>query len=150
MLKKAPRVIEKEWLDVFFRFKASIVKCPHCKEETFISQQGDNICIECKKKITVFNAIQFSTVTLPLYPGTKLMMWHVDSSQNDVTTKLGEVIANPSNSNMFGIKNLSTLSWKVNLPDGSQKPLASGAVVPIKKGFTIGCTTNPKDAGKII
>ena len=65
------------------------------RKKTFISQQGDNICIECKKKITVFNAIQFSTVTLPLYPGTKLMMWHVDSSQNDVTTKLGEVIANP-------------------------------------------------------
>ena len=78
------------------------------------------------------------------------MMWHADSSQNDVETKLGEIVANPSNPNMFGIKNLSTLSWKVNLPDGSQKPLAPGAVVPVKKDFTIECTTNPKDAGKII
>lgn len=150
MLKKAPRVIEKEWLDAFFRFKASIVRCPYCGEETFIVRQGDNICIECKKKITVPNAIQFSTVTVPLYPGTKLMMWHADSSQNDVDTQLGEVIANPGNPNLFGIRNLSKLSWKVNLPDGTQRPLTPGAVVPVKKNFTIECTTNPKDAGKII
>jgi serine/threonine protein kinase len=31
MMKQAPRVIEKEWLDVFFRLKAGIVKFPHCK-----------------------------------------------------------------------------------------------------------------------
>ena len=49
MMKKVPRVIEKEWLDLFFRLKASIVKCPYCKQESFISSIGDNICIECIK-----------------------------------------------------------------------------------------------------
>jgi DNA-binding helix-hairpin-helix protein with protein kinase domain len=150
MHKKAPRVIEKEWLDAFFRLKASVVKCPYCKEETFISNQGKNSCIECKKKIMVPHAIRFATVTVPLYPGTKLMLWHADSSQNDVRTKLGEIVVNPGNPLVFGIRNTSSLSWKIDLPDGSQKPLASGAVVPVKKDFTIECTTNPKDAGKII
>jgi hypothetical protein len=78
------------------------------------------------------------------------MLWHADSSQNDVKTALGEVVSNPGNPNLFGIKNLSGLSWKVNLPDGSQRALAPGAIVPIKKDFTIECTTNPKDAGKIV
>lgn len=150
MLKQKPRVIEKEWLDAFFRFKASIVKCPKCGLETFVVKQGENSCIECKRKFIVPNAIQFNTVTIPLYPGVKLMLWHADSSQNDIKTELGQVIANPKDKNLFGIKNLSTLSWKVNLPNGSQKPLAPGSVVPVTKGFVIECTNNPKDAGTII
>ena len=150
MLKQKPRVIEKEWLNAFFRFKASIVKCPKCGLETFVLKQGENTCIECKKKFIVPNTIQFSTVTLPLYPGVKLMLWHADSSQNDITAELGLVVANPKDKNLFGIKNLSNLSWKVNLPNGSQKPLVPGAVVPITKGFVIECTNNPKDAGTII
>lgn len=150
MLNKAPRVMEKEWLDVFIRFKASIVKCPHCKEETFIYEKGENTCIECRKKINVPNAIRFNTVTVPLYPGTKIMMWLVDWSQNDTETVLGQVVANPNDPTVFGIKNMSTMNWKINLPNGTQKPLASGAVVPIKLDFTLECTNNPKDAGTII
>lgn len=150
MLKQKPRVIEKEWLDAFFRFKASIVKCPKCHEETFLISQGENTCIECKKKFMVPNAMRFSTVTIPVYPGVKLMLWHADSSQNDIKTQLGEIVSNPKDKNLFGIRNTSTISWKVNLPSGTQKPLAPGAVVPVKKDFVIECTNNPKDAATII
>ena len=150
MLKKAPRVLEREWLNAFIRFKASIVICPHCKCETFITERGENTCIECKKEIVAPNAVQFGMVTIPLYPKSKIMLWQVDASQNDVEMVLGEVVANPNDPNMFGIKNVSTISWKINLPNGTQKPLVPGAVVPIRPGFIIECTNNPKDAGKII
>ena len=149
MMKKTPRIIEKEWLDAFFRLKASIVKCPHCKQESFIAMVGKNTCIECKKGFDVPNELIFSTVRLPLYPGVKIMLWHADSSQNDVEAKLGEVVSNPSNPGLFGIKNTSSISWRINLPDGSQKPLEPGKVVPLKTGFNIECTNNPKDAGII-
>ncbi|MBQ9438698.1 MAG: serine/threonine protein kinase [Lachnospiraceae bacterium] len=150
MLREKPRVIEKEWLDVFLRFKAGIVKCPACKEETFLTGQGENTCIECGMKFNVPNAIQFANFTLPLYPGVKIMLWHVDSSLNDITSPIGEVVANGKNPKLFGLKNLSNVHWKVTLPDGNSRPLAPEAVVPIKKGFSIECTTNPKDAGLII
>ena len=150
MMNKGSRITETGWLNAFFRLKASIVRCPHCKQETFITQIGDNTCIECKKSIHVFNEIKFTSVKLPLYPGAKIMLWHADSSQNDIETKLGEVLANPNNPDLFGIKNTSTISWKVNLLDGSQKPLEPGKIVPIKSGFKIECTNNPTDAGEII
>lgn len=150
MLMRKPRIIEKEWLDAFFRFKASIVKCPKCGQETFVVNQGKNTCIECKKQFVVPNAIRFNTVTLPLYPGTRIMLWHVDSSQNDIKTELGQVLSNPKDRNLFGIKNTSSLSWKVNLPQGTQRPLVPGAVVPVTKGFVIECTNNPSDAGTIL
>lgn len=149
MMKKTPRIIEKEWLDTFFRLKAGIVRCPHCNQETFISQVGDNTCIECKKIFDVPNELIFRTVKLPLYPGVNIMLWHADSSQNDVTTRLGEVISNPNNPGLFGIKNMGRTCWNVNLPDGSQRPLEPGKVVPLKHGFSIECTNDPKDAGII-
>jgi len=150
MMKKAPRVLEREWLDVFIRFKANIVTCPYCKSETFITEKGVNKCIECHKEIIAPNAIEFGQTSIPLFPKSKIMLWQVDSSQNDAETVLGEVVENPNIPNMFGIKNKSNISWKINLPNGTQKPLAPGAVVPIKPGFIIECTNNPKDAGKII
>lgn len=150
MHKKARRIIEKEWLNVFTRFKASIVKCPYCKEETFIKKQGENNCIECGKKIKVKNAMRFQSVTLPLYAGTKLMLWHADSSLDDLDTQVAEVIANPNTPDMLGMHNVSNVTWKVTLPDGSLKTVAPGKVAPINVGFIIECTSNPKDKGTII
>ena len=150
MLNPARRVIEREWLDVFMRFKASITKCPKCGQETFVVAQGANTCIECKRSFNVQNAIEFSTVTLPLYPGVKIMLWNVAPSQNDLKTQIGEVISHPREKEKFGIRNLSTISWRVNLPNGTQKPVRQGEVVPVKNGFIIECTNNANDAGKII
>lgn len=150
MQNKSPRIIEKEWLNVFMKFKASIVKCPHCHEETFIVSQGNNTCIECGKKIAVANAIRFQSVTIPLFVGTKLMLWHVDSALDDLATKIGCVIENKNKPNLLGIKNESNVTWKVNLTDGTLKALAPGNVVPIKAGFNIECTNNPEDRGTII
>ena len=150
MLQIKPRIIEKVWLDAFMRFKSSIVRCPLCKNETFLTDQKINTCIECGKTIEVYNAIQFNSVKLPLYPGVKIMLWNINSASNDIDTVVGTVVPNKNDTKIFGIKNLTNQSWKINLPNGSQKPLTPGSVVPIKNGFTIECTNNPNEIGKII
>lgn len=150
MLNLAKRVIEREWLDVFMCFKASITKCSKCGQETFVVSQGENICIECKRPFNIQSAIECTTVTLPLYPSVKIMIWNVASSQNDIKTQIGEVIENPKEKDRFGIKNLSAISWRVNLPNGAPKPVRQGEVVPVKTGLIIKCTNNVNDAEKII
>ena len=35
MMKKKPRLLETEWLDLFFRLRAETGPCPLCKRETF-------------------------------------------------------------------------------------------------------------------
>lgn len=150
MLKRAPRIIEREWLDAFLKLKAGIVKCPYCHEETFISDQGENTCIECHEKINVPDAIQFSTVKIPLFQGVRIMLWHVDSSQNDVSSLLGEVVTNEKDPSLLGIKNLSQITWTIIMPSGNQRLLAPGKIVPIKEGYRMECTTNPKNIAEII
>ena len=54
-----------------------------------------------------------------------------------IETIAGEIVVNPKNPQMLGLRNTSNYTWKINLPDGSQKPLAPGSVVPMKNGFVI-------------
>lgn len=150
MKGKAPRIIEKDWLDALFQLKASIVKCPYCGQETFITKQGENTCIECHKKFIIKNALQLPNCILPLYQDAKIMLWNIDSYQNDIKTEIGKVVANPKDKTVLGIKNENSFTWKVTLPNGTQRPLENGAVVPIKKDFIIEFTNDSKDAGKII
>ena len=145
------RPIEKEWLDSFLKLKSNIAKCPKCGQETFLKQNGENTCMECKYKFNVVNSIKFLNSELPLMQGVKIMLWNIDSTSNDIETQIAEVVANPKNPSLLGFKNVTNnIIWRVNLPDGSQRPLEPGKIVPIKKDFVIEFTSNSKDAGKVI
>lgn len=150
MLGKRPRVIEREWLDAFLRLKGSIVTCPECGQETFLVQQGRNKCIECKHTINVPNALKLNAATIPLFPGTKILLWHVDPSLNDIGKELGLVVSNPNDKKLFGIKNVSSESYMVELPSGEYKVLKPQSAGPIRKGFRIHFTSNDNEAGLII
>ena len=137
MHKAKPRVLEKEWLDAFFRLRAETGSCPYCKNEMFYSAEHESVCFECKKKVARPIILSFKHYQIPVYIGLKVYMWHVDSSLEDIDTIVGEIIANPKDPRILGFRNTSTYTWKVNLPDGSQKPLPPGNVVPIRNGFII-------------
>jgi DNA-binding helix-hairpin-helix protein with protein kinase domain len=149
MLKRAPRIIEKEWLDIFFRLKADIIKCTNCHEEMFASNGTTSKCIECGKTPNKWNTLKTSSYNVPLFPGSKLYLWHVDSSEDDIQSVLGEIVANKNNPSLYGIRNLSTLSWKVNLVDGTQRAVTPNEVVPLQSGFVIEFGNNPQNCGKI-
>ena len=152
LLDRNKRLIEKEWLDAFFRLKAGIVPCPHCndKDGTFITTAGSNHCIHCQKSIVVNNALKCSSFELPLYPGMRILHYHLDKDTQDIFTQFGLVIRNPKNPNLIGIKNTSSNTWIVTLPDSTQKEVAPSAVVPIKAGFTIDFTGNKSESAQII
>lgn len=150
MLKKSPRIIEKEWLDVFFKLKADIIKCPFCNQETFVSDADANKCIECRKPLKKCEVLKLRNINFPMCVGNTLYLWHVDSTMDDINTVIAEVVANKNNPSLLGIKNLSSMNWKINLPDGSQRPLPPGEVVPVKAGYNIEFTNNSKDIGRII
>lgn len=137
MHKRKPRILEREWLDVFFRLRAETGKCPHCKNEMFYTADGVNVCFECKKQIAKPATLVLKHDQLPMYLGMKVSLWHIDSTLEDMETVVGEIVANPHNPSVLGLRNTSAYTWKVNLPDGSQRALAPGNVVPVKDGFVI-------------
>lgn len=153
MQNRENRIIEKEWMDAFFRLKASIVTCPYChdKDGTFINQTGKNYCIDpkCQKPIVVNNTLKLQSFELPLFPGVRIMHYHIDSLTQDIKSQVGIIIMNPKNPNLFGIKNLSNQIWIVDLPDGTQKEVAPATVMPIKEGYIIHFSNNKNEVGTI-
>ena len=140
MHKKKPRILEKEWLDAFFRLRAETGKCPYCKNEMFYTVDSVSECFECKRRVPKTATLELSNYKLPLYLGMKLYLWHIDSTLDDVESIVGEVVSNPSDPKVLGLRNTSTNVWGVSLPDGQKKPLAPGKVVPIRDGFVIDFT----------
>lgn len=115
----------------------------------FYTAEGVNECFECHKKITKPAVLAFQNVELPIYAGMKVYMWHVDSTLEDITSVVGEIISNPQNPAVLGLKNLSSATWKINLPDGSQRPLPPGNVVPVRDGFVVDFVGNGQSMAKM-
>ena len=69
----------------------------------------------------VEHAIKLSQQMLPLYKGTQLMTWHVDSTLSEHNYPMGIVEQNPNDNRLFGIRNISTYTWRVTLTDGTQR-----------------------------
>ena len=150
MMKKAPRIIEIEWLNLFFRLRAETILCPHCKQDTFYDMAlTESTCMECGKKIQKPAVLNTQHFALPIVAGQKIYLWQVDSSQDDVETVLADVIRNPSNPNIVGFRNLSQYTWTVSLPDDTQRPLTPGNVVPAKDGFVIDFVGNRQTAATV-
>lgn len=152
MKDRTKRIIEREWLDVFFKLKTSIVTCPHCGHETLLDHVGDNLCIEpgCRKTFHVSNAIRFNQTELPVYQGSRIMMWQVDSTLDHPKNQICEVIANPRNRELLGILNTSSNTWRVLLSDGSCKTVGVNQVMPIQAGLKIQFTSDEHDYAEII
>lgn len=137
------RILEKDWLDVFFKLRAETGLCPHCHKQTFWQTTDDSVkCIECGTQFSTKSSITVSRFKLPIYDGLKIYLWHVDSDlidsdDLDINTIIAEVIHNPNNPQLLGLKNVSNHIWKIILPDGTQRGLEPGNVVPVKDGFKI-------------
>jgi DNA-binding helix-hairpin-helix protein with protein kinase domain len=149
MHKKVPRVLEIEWLDLFFQLRAETGICPYCKEEMFYCADGTNVCFECHKQLAKPAKLELKSFVLPIYAGLKVYLWHVDSTLEDINTFVAEVVKNPKNPTILGLKNISSTTWKVTLPDGTQRPLAPGNVVPVKPDFAIDFIGNGRSAASI-
>lgn len=151
MMNQKPRILEKEWMDIFIRLRTEIGRCPYCGQETFYTFKGshDIPCMECGKKIPITNALQIKNQILPIFPGLKISLWTVDSSLEDIRTQVAEVVKNPKDPRLLGLRNLSQRTWSVNLPDGSQRPLPPQQVVPVRAGFEIHFLGGTNDSGII-
>ena len=134
------RLIEQEWERVISKVRDELVICPHCKEETFVDTNANNLkCINCGKDIDISKQMKIGTRTQILTAGTKL---YID---NDNTPD-AEVDFFPTDKNLLVIRNLSEDKWHVDTPSGKVKVVAPGEFLPILNGLKISFGTSIKGA----
>lgn len=131
------RITEAKWLETFANMMSGIMICPNCGCEVFYDAQKEesgaaHICWGCQQTVTVPPKMVIGKNTVLLMAGTKLYQHHIDGGY-DMDTVAGEVVQNPSNPKLWGIKNLSRDNWTYSKGDGTQVPVAPGRSAAIAR-----------------
>ncbi|MDE6980539.1 MAG: hypothetical protein K2P60_03890, partial [Lachnospiraceae bacterium] len=93
-------------------------------------------CWGCQKTVTIPSKIVIGRNTVLLLANTKIYKHHIDGG-HDMDTVVGEVVQNPNNPNMWGVKNLTKENWTYIKADGTQIPVAEGRSAAIAKDAKI-------------
>lgn len=136
------RVTEKQWLDAFANLMTGIITCPSCGAEVFYDEQKvstgvSHTCWNCNRTVQHPVSLVVGKNRVLLYKGAKLYS-HSIYADYDMNSVVGEVVQNPNNPNLWGIKNDSKENWTYIRPDGQQIPVAIGRSAAIAKDAKIG------------
>ena len=123
------RMIEQNWKKVLITVRDSLVKCPHCGEESFVDNQfAVNPCMNCGNIIEVTKHLVIANRFIPLVERVPIYI-------SDDIIPDGIVIVD--NTGFLLIKNISEKMWTVETPSGRIKTVAPQSIVPVKDGLKI-------------
>lgn len=135
------RITESKWLETFANLMSGIMICPNCGAEVFYDVYKEvngvmHTCWGCQKAVPVPTRLVIGRSTILLMSNTKIYKHHIDG-EHDMETVVGEVVQNPNNPNLWGIKNLTKENWTYIKADGTQIPITEGRSAAIAKDTKI-------------
>lgn len=135
------RVTEKQWLEAFANLMSGIMPCQKCGAEVFFDEEKAakgvaHTCWNCQKPVQMPASLVVGKSRVLLKKDAKLYSHHI-CADYDMKTVVGEVVQNPNNPNLWGIKNDSKENWTYIKPDGMQVPVAIGRSAGIAKDVKI-------------
>lgn len=135
------RVTERKWMEAFANLMSGIMPCPKCSAEVFFDEAkaekgAAHTCWNCGHTVSFPASIVIGKSCVLLHKGAKLYSHHINGDY-DMSTVVGEVVQNPKNPNLWGIRNDSKDNWTYIKPDGMQIPVASGRSAGIAKDVKI-------------
>lgn len=135
------RITEKQWLDAFANLITGIMECPDCGAEVFFDEHKlttgiGHSCWNCGRLIQHPVSIIIGKNRVLLRKTAKLYS-HSIYRDYDMDTVVGEVVQNPNDPSLWGIKNESSNAWTYIRSDGQQIPVAIGRSAAIAKDVKI-------------
>ncbi|MCI9313617.1 MAG: serine/threonine protein kinase [Lachnospiraceae bacterium] len=135
------RITESKWLETFANLMSGIMICPNCGAEVFYDPGKEangvmHTCWGCQKTVPVPSRLVIGRSTILLMANTKLYMHHINGG-HDMETVAGEVVQNPNNPRLWGIRNLTKDNWTYIKADGTQIPVMEGRTAAIAKDTKI-------------
>lgn len=141
----AKRVTENQWLDALAKLMSGIVVCQNCGAENFYDEvkgKTGHVCWNpaCKQNVKVGSQIVIGkgkkVTRVPITAETKLYSHHINADY-DMTTVVGEVVANPNDPTKWGVRNKTQSNWTYIKADGTQIAVASEKAAAIAKNVKI-------------
>lgn len=134
------RVTEPEWMNLFANMMSGLMKCT-CGASVFYDESLEangvaHTCWNCQQTVKVPTRIVIGKNTVVLNQNSKLLHHHI-YSDFDMETVVGEVVQNPKNLALWGIRNEDKLNWTYEKADGTQIPVEVGKTAGIAAGVKI-------------
>jgi serine/threonine protein kinase len=129
------RVTEKEWKSVLANLIFGIVTCS-CGAENFHDEDAVNsgFCWNCNRtQPTSPSSIVCGKNRVILVPDAVLVSHHINGDY-DIDRVVGEVVQNPANPNLWGIRNKTQCNWTYIKADGTQMSVPPEKSASIAKG----------------
>jgi len=138
------RVTEGEWQEAFLRLKDGAISCQKCKAACLWESSNINFtCWYCKSPINLPPKLQISrtngTHQILLEKDKQIFQIHLDSKfdKDDSQNIIGQVVQNPTNPNIWGIRNLSKFNWVATFIDGKTLEIHPQKAVPMVDGLKL-------------
>ena len=129
------RMIEKKWKGVIQSLRDSLVRCPKCGNETFISDSTFPVCMNCGKSFDLSGKLVLSNGReILLTPNT--MIYIDDDNNADI-----KVISVPGDKYPVQLQNITKENWVVETQSGKIKSIEPGACVPVRPGLKLSIGT---------
>ena len=141
LLAPNKRITEKQWLDAFANLMSGIISCPSCGAEVFFDENKvksgvAHTCWNCGQSVKYPVSMIAGKSRVLLNKNAKIYS-HSICADYDMDTVVGEVVQNPTNPSLWGIKNESKENWTYIRADGQQIPVAPGKSAAIAKDAKI-------------
>lgn len=142
------RVNEGDWRTTFLAVLDCLHQCKdkNCGAELIMDtdEAAGAVCWHCKQKTPLPPRLVVQSGHIAqrmlLKPTFKLKRRHVDPSEAALSGKdetIGEMVQNPNDPKMWGLKNLTTKPWNVRSASGTASEVPPGKSVGIVKGIEI-------------
>ena len=140
----ANRVTEGEWQSLFRQLKDNIISCPSDGAENVWDVNSTNFhCWHCNKAIPVPPKLVFQQASgkhyLLLTHATKMLKRHINPSvsEADASMIIGQVVQNPANPQVWGIRNETSTPWLADFANGTTKEIPPQKSAPLNAGLQL-------------
>ncbi len=121
------RIIESEWIKVFFRLRDELITC-QCNNEIFVNIEEDVCsCLNCKQKYKRPVLLKIDGRIIALSKNKVIYESNTDNI-------IGIVSENKKYTGMLGLKNLTNNVWVLTNKDLTQRPIAKDTTCPLLVG----------------
>jgi len=139
------RVKESEWRTILIQMRDQIYYCHKCTAENFLTSDENTPalaagqpCWACGETPIPPMRLRFKSHSVVLNQDTRLFAHHLDENRpNDYSEIMAEMMQHPTRPDVWGLKNVSSLTWTSYAPSGKTMEVGTGRSVSLVPGLRV-------------
>lgn len=133
------RIRESEWRRAMADLRDAVFYCQACGEQNFFDETAAApACWHCRRPLRSPLRIGIGRAQVMLNHDTRLYPHHTNPDRTyDFDEPVAELAQHPTNPNVWGLRNRSSVIWQVTLPDGQTRAVDPGRAAPLANGVVV-------------